>query len=368
MKKIFRKNIINKNFWNRKKVLVTGHTGFKGGWLSLWLKILGAKVSGYSLDPITKRNFFQQTGLKKIFYKDYRKNIQSIKDLTNSIELTKPEIIFHLAAQPQVLESFNKPLETIKNNVIGTTNLLEIARKKRFIKAVIVITTDKVYINSNTKISFKENFSLGGDDLYSSSKASADILSLSYIKSFFKKSNCNVATVRAGNCIGGGDWTKYRILTDSVTSFLENKQLVVRNPNYKRPWQHVLEPLAGYIILAQKLYSISGSNYVGAWNFGPSTKSHLTVYQFVKFLRKKMNSLSKIKLLHLKDIREKKSLYLNSKKANSKLKWRSLLNISETLNLTADWYLANYMKKNMLDYSAAQIRKYMQLINRKDFK
>ena len=246
--------MIKKNFWRGKKVLITGHTGFKGGWLSLWLKILGAKVIGYSLNPITKKNFFNEKKKKKIFKKDYRKNIKNIDDLSKCISTFRPQIVFHLAAQPQVLESYNEPLDTVKTNVIGTINLLEIARKKKFIKTIVIVTTDKVYKNLEKNIRFTENSPLGGDDVYSTSKASADIITLSYIKSFFKNSFCNIATVRAGNCIGGGDWTKFRILTDSVESFLNNKELVIRNPDAKRPWQHVLEPLAGYILLAQKLY------------------------------------------------------------------------------------------------------------------
>ena len=223
--------MIKKNFWRGKKVLITGHTGFKGGWLSLWLKILGAKVIGYSLNPITKKNFFNETKIKKIFKKDYRKNIKNIDDLSKCISTFRPQIVFHLAAQPQVLESYNEPLDTVKTNVIGTINLLEIARKKKFIKTIVIVTTDKVYKNLEKNIRFTENSPLGGDDVYSASKASADIITLSYIKSFFKNSFCNIATVRAGNCIGGGDWTKFRILTDSVEAFLNNKLTSVTIPN-----------------------------------------------------------------------------------------------------------------------------------------
>ena len=356
--------MIDKKFWKQKKVLVTGHTGFKGGWLSLWLHILGAKVVGYSLDPITKKNFFNSTNIKKIFYKDFRKNIKNFKDLYHCIESTKPSIIFHLAAQPQVLESYNEPLDTIHTNVLGTTNLLEIARRKKFIKTVVIITTDKVYKNLNTKTRFKENDILGGDDIYSASKASADILSLSYAKSFPSKS-FNLTTVRAGNCIGGGDWTKYRILTDSVNAFNSKKKLVLRNPNYKRPWQHVFEPLAGYIILAQKTFTSKSKKFLGAWNFGPSVKNHLTVFQFAKLFRKKMKSNSKIILLNIKDKREKITLDLNSNKARKTLGWKSFLNIKKTLQITAEWYLADKNKKNMLNFSANQLKDYTDLINNK---
>jgi CDP-glucose 4,6-dehydratase len=356
--------MIDKNFWRGKKVLVTGHTGFKGGWLSIWLNFLEARIVGYSLDPITKKNFFGETNIKKIFIKDYRKNIQNIKDLTECIHTFKPEIIFHLAAQPQVLESYNQPLETIKTNVIGTANLLEIVRKLKYVKAVVIITTDKVYKNLNKDIKFKEDATLGGDDIYSSSKASADILTASYEKSFFKNST-NLASVRAGNCIGGGDWTKFRILTDSVNAFSKNKKLKLRNPSYKRPWQHVLEPLAGYLLLAKKLYSKNGSKYNGSWNFGPTTKKHLSVFEFAKLLKKKMNSVSKIILLKHEDNKEKYTLDLNSAKAKNFLNWKPLLNIEKTLSLTADWYVASKSKKNMYKFSLEQIKIYSNLINKK---
>ena len=356
--------MIDKRFWIGKKVLITGHTGFKGGWLSLWLKYLGAKITGYSLNPITKKNFFNSTKLKKIFYKDFRKNIKSIKDLTKCIDTSRPQIIFHLAAQPQVLESYNQPLDTVNTNVVGTANLLEIVRKRKFVKVVIIITTDKVYKNINKNIKFKENSALGGDDIYSASKASADLITLSYIKSFFNNSVCNVATARAGNCIGGGDWTKFRILTDSMQAFLNNRKLVIRNPKAKRPWQHVLEPLAGYILLAQKLYGKQGFKFSRAWNFGPKRQNHLTVIRFTKVIRSKLNSKSKILIQRKKDKREKMSLDLDSKKANRKLKWKSFLNLNKTISLTTDWYLANKQKKDMFKISLKQINDFMNSFNK----
>ena len=274
--------MINKKFWKNKRVLITGHTGFKGGWLSVWMKILGAKISRYSLNPLTKKNFFESTKIKKIFIKDFRKNIKDYKKLEECIIKTKPEIIFHLAAQPQVLESFANPLDTIVTNVIGTSNLLEIIKKYKFIKSVVIITTDKVYKNNEKKIKFSENDHLGGDDLYSASKACADIISQSYYKSFFKNSGCGIATARAGNCIGGGDWTKFRILTDATEAFLENKKLNIRSPYSTRPWQHLLEPLYGYIILAQKIFGNQNKKYSSSWNFGPARQTNIKVIDLSK--------------------------------------------------------------------------------------
>ena len=293
------------NFWKNKKVLVTGHTGFKGGWLSLWLYILGAKIAGYALNPKTKKNFFNILNLKKIFTTDVRKNIQSISEIKKLIKKFKPEIIFHLAAQPQVLESYLNPLDTIKTNVIGTANILEISKKFNFIKAIVIITTDKVYRNFNKNVRFVEEFPLGGDDIYSSSKASADLISQSYIKSFFKKNHCNIGIARAGNCIGGGDWTKFRILTDSSNSFLSNKKLYLRNPKSIRPWQHVFEPLDGYMLLAEKLYKKKGKLFTEPWNFGPKEKKHITVKQFAENYRKALSSSSKIEVKKSKEKKEK---------------------------------------------------------------
>ena len=355
--------MINKSFWKNKKVLITGHTGFKGGWLSIWLKMLGARIAGYSINPVTKKNFFDSTKLKKIFEKDYRKNIQNYKNLNYCINQFKPEIIFHLAAQPQVLESFNKPYETIMTNVMGTSNLLEIVKKNKIVKSLVIITTDKVYKNIENKKRFSENDSLGGDDLYSSSKASADLISLSYYKSFFAKKSCGMATVRAGNCIGGGDWTKYRILTDASESFFKNKPLKIRNPNSRRPWQHVLEPLLGYIIVAEKVFGNKKSIYNTAWNFGPGRKVHINVLTFAKIFKTKMKSKSKLIISKKKDTREKMTLDLDSKKAKKILKWKPFLSIEQTLQLTADWYLAYKNKKNMFDFTKLQINKFMKIFN-----
>ena len=355
--------MINKKFWKNKRVLITGHTGFKGGWLSVWMNILGAKLSGYSIDPITKKNFFNSTNIKKIFINDYRKKIQDYKSLEKCIKRTKPEIIFHLAAQPQVLESFKNPLETVNTNVVGTLNLLEIVRKYKFIKSVVIITTDKVYKNNDKKIKFSENDHLGGDDLYSASKACADIISLSYFKSFFKKSNCGIATARAGNCIGGGDWTKFRILTDAAEAFLKDKKLNIRNPNTIRPWQHLLEPLFGYIILAEKIFGNQQQKYCSAWNFGPVRKTNVKVISFAKILRLQMKSKSKLVLSKKIDNKEKKNLDLDSKKANKELGWKSFLTINDTLKLTAEWYMANHQKKNMYKFTCRQIEEFLKLQN-----
>ena len=348
-------------FYKNKKVFITGHTGFKGLWLTSTLLTLGAKITGYSLKDNKILNY------KK--YSDYQKvnnifaDILDFKKLEKTLTKFKPQIIFHLAAQPQVLESFENPLDTVATNVMGTSNLLEISRKYKFIKSIIIITTDKVYQNNDRKIKFSETDHLGGDDLYSASKACADITSLSYFKSFFKNSNCGIATARAGNCIGGGDWTKHRILTDATEAFLKNKNLLIRNPNTTRPWQHLLEPLLGYIILAEKIFGNKNKKYCTSWNFGPARKTNVKVVSFAKILKSKMKSTSKLILNKKIDKREKKNLDLNSNKANKELNWKSFLSISDTLKLTAEWYLANHQKQDMYNFTCKQIQKFLTIKN-----
>ena len=246
---------MNKKFWKNKKILITGNTGFKGGWLSVMLHTVGSKVSGFALDPVGKNNFFNNVKVKKILKNDFRHDIIDINFLKKSIKKIKPEIIFHLAAQSSVIESFKSPTQTIKSNVLGTANIMEAIKSDSNVKCLIIITTDKVYQNYKTKKLFSENSQLGGDDVYSGSKASCEIIVNSYRKSFFQNSNCKIATVRAGNCFGGGDWTKDRIVKDALECFSSNRNLVLRMPDATRPWQHVIEPLYGYMLLAEKLCS-----------------------------------------------------------------------------------------------------------------
>ena len=254
---------MKKIFWKNKKVLITGHTGFKGSWLVLILHALGAKIYGYALNPVTKPNLFDSLNLKKYLEKDYRANILNQKKLKFVLEKIKPSILIHLAAQSEVLESYKFPKKTIETNIIGTINILELIKKNKFLKSAIIVTTDKVYLNLEKKLSFNEGSKLGGTDIYSSSKAAVEILTSSYTKSFFKNHKCKIATVRSGNCIGGGDWSRNRILKDCVTSFAKNKNLIVRSPESTRPWQHVIEPLVGYLKLSEKLFFDKKEKYVG---------------------------------------------------------------------------------------------------------
>lgn len=354
-----------KNFFKNKRVLITGHTGFKGSWLTLMLSSYGAKIYGYALNPISRPNFFDGLKLSKYLVKDYRENILDLNKLKSVIKKNKPEIIFHLAAQSSVLVSYNKPIDTIKTNVIGTINLLEALRDNKSAKSIIIATTDKVYLNLEEKKPFKENDNLGGHDIYSGSKAACEISVQSYSKSFFKNRNCNIATVRSGNCIGGGDWTKDRIIKDCAESFLNKKKLIIRYPNATRPWQHVMEPLFGYIKLSENLYK--NKKFEGSWNFGPKRKSNLRVLEVAKFAKKILNSNSKIKIKK-SPFYESTNLSLDSRKSLKLLKWETLLNAKLALKLSFDWYKNHKINRNkneIIKFTFDQIAYYKRLIKKK---
>ena len=349
---------MNKNFWKNKRVLITGHTGFKGGWLTLILSNLKSRIVGYALDPISKPNLFDDLKLTKFLQADFREDILNIKKLDSVIKKFKPQIIFHLAAQSSVLVSYENPVSTIKTNVIGTTNVLEVLKKCKSVKSAIIVTTDKVYLNLEQRKKFKELDHLGGYDVYSGSKASCEVLTQSYLKSFFQKSKCNMATVRSGNCIGGGDWTKDRIVKDCAESFVFNKTLTIRSPKATRPWQHVIEPVFGYIRLAEKLYF--QKKYSGAWNFGPNLKNNLNVKKVADFGKKILKSKSEIKIQKQKYY-ESKNLSLDSSKALKYLNWKTHLNSKEALKLAFEWYKFYYQNKNIkkvLKLTFDQIKNY----------
>tara|TARA_B100001057_G_C22731329_1_gene903911 strand:- start:223 stop:1290 length:1068 start_codon:yes stop_codon:yes gene_type:complete len=343
-------------FWKNKRVFITGHTGFKGSWLTLLLHSLGAKVVGFALNPISKPSFFDDLNLGKYLVKDIRQNINDLSKLKRAIKNFQPSIVFHLAAQSSVLVSYQKPLETIYSNVVGTTNLLESIKRVKSVKSVIIVTTDKVYLNLEKKKKFKENSRLGGFDLYSSSKAACDIISQSYIKSFYSKVNCGISIVRSGNCIGGGDWTKDRIIKDCAESFAKNKRLIIRSPNATRPWQHVLDPIFGYLKLSKK--NFNSRKFNGAWNFGPNLKNNLKVKHIVLIGKKIFNSNSKIYLKKRK-FYESENLALDSSKAKKLLNWTTKVSDKKSLNMTFEWYKLFYKSKNkndLLNLSSNQIK------------
>tara|TARA_B100000927_G_scaffold231352_1_gene191387 strand:- start:166 stop:1242 length:1077 start_codon:yes stop_codon:yes gene_type:complete len=347
-----------KNFWKNKKVFLTGHTGFKGTWLTIMLNMLEAKVAGYSLRP-KKLSLFNQTKCSKLLKNNYFLDVNNLNTLKKKIKKTKPDIIFHLAAQPLVTLSFKKPVDTFQTNVIGTLNLLEAAKNVKSVKSVVIITTDKVYKVNTTSKSYVETDELGGKDPYSASKACSEILTNSYVLSFLNHSNLmTVSTARSGNVIGGGDYSKDRLVPDILESFNKNKILAVRNPDHVRPWQHVIEPLYGYLLLAEKQFLNQLSNLDHSWNFGPKKKSFISVKQVInKFRKKKL--IKKILIKKNKNI-ETKILTLNSNKASKYLNWNQKWDIDQTLQKIIEWNNIVNKKKNYREICENQIKEYLK--------
>ena len=331
-----------KKFWKKKRVFITGHTGFKGSWLCIVLNHLGSKIIGYSLRP-EKNSLFNKSKILKNLSSNHFSDINNIIKLKKALKKTKPEIIFHLAAQPLVIESYKKPLETFSTNMIGTANLLESIKEIKSIKSVVIITTDKVYKINKKNIEYDEVNQLGGFDPYSSSKVGAEIIVNSYIRSFFNKTKLKfkISTARAGNVIGGGDFSKNRLVPDIIKAINNNKKLIIRNPNQIRPWQHVLDPLMGYMCLAEKQYKNKIKDSNNCWNFGPDKKSFKKVIDIVNYIKKINKFDHNVKIS--KHYKETEVLKLNSTKAKKVLGWSSKLSIKDTLNKTIEWN--NLVKK-----------------------
>ncbi|MFA5997319.1 MAG: CDP-glucose 4,6-dehydratase [Candidatus Paceibacterota bacterium] len=350
-------------FYKNKKVLITGHTGFKGAWLTQILLNWGAEVVGISLKPNTTPSLFEVLNQEKNI-KNYFVDIRDIDALKKFFKDEQPEIVFHLAAQAIVRTSYDDPIDTISTNVMGTANFLEATRETKSVKSAVVITTDKVYDNKEWHHAYRENDPLGGYDPYSSSKAAADIISSSYIQSFFNPKDFGgkhatlVAITRAGNVIGGGDWAEYRLIPDIIRAvYHEGKDVIIRNPESIRPWQHVLEPLAGYLELGQGLYE-GRTDLSGAWNFGPNNESFHNVKSLVEGSKE---ILGKGGYQIIPDIskHEASLLKLDINKAIALLDWAPKLNFQETLNLTFDWYKNYYdNKEDVVEFTNKQINNF----------
>ncbi len=356
-----KKNELKKIFKN-KRIVVTGHTGFKGSWLSYWLIKNGAKVIGVSKNIPTNPSHYRNLNLKKKI-KEYFLKIEDINKLKNVIKKINPDFIFHLAAQSLVKKSFLDPIDTWKSNTFGTLSLLESLRLLKKKVVVILITSDKSYKNLELDRGYKENDILGGEDPYSGSKGATEILINSYIKSYFDKKNCNIsiAVARAGNVIGGGDWSPDRLIPDCIRSWSKGKKVLIRNPHSTRPWQHVMEVIYGYMILAIKLKK--NKNIHGeVFNFGPSIKNKMRVIDIVKRMRINWKKVSWKILKKNKNFKESKLLQLNSKKAKKKLNWNCILSTAETINFVTSWYKNFYTKKNNLALTSKQIETYEKLI------
>jgi CDP-glucose 4,6-dehydratase len=329
--------VMTSSFWKNKRVLITGHTGFKGGWLAVWLSSLGADVHGFSLIPDSNPSFFNAVELEKRITSSVIGDIRDLSLLKSSIDQAMPCIIFHLAAQPLVIKSYQSPLETYDTNVIGTANLLETARLNDGVKVVVNVTTDKCYENNEWIWPYRETDKLGGFDPYSSSKACSEIITEAYRKSFFANQNVGVATARAGNVIGGGDWSENRLLPDFMRAFFsETKNVTIRNSNATRPWQHVLEPISGYLRLAERLYR-NPSKYSGPWNFGPNHDSVKTVREVLEYLCGKCSGMS-LKFLEAGRLHEAQLLSLDISKSRAGLEWAPLWTIEKSLDQTLQWY------------------------------
>ena len=326
-----------------KRVLVTGNTGFKGSWLCLWLQKMGAKVYGIAKEPITELSHFEL--LKSDYSNDYV-DINDFSLLEQSITSFSPEIIFHLAAQPIVRQSYLDPLETFNTNILGTANILEISRKCPELKAIINVTTDKCYQNKEQNYYYKEEDALGGHDPYSSSKACSEIitqsmrLSMFPIEKYGAEHSVLIATARAGNVIGGGDWSADRLIPDLVTKANKNNTTVIRSPRAIRPWQHVLESLSGYLLIGKELL-LGNKNASGAWNIGPEMDANLSVEQIIENAKRTWMDI-KVDLLPINELHEAELLMLDNNKIKSILKWDSVWNAELAIEKTINWYKTYY--------------------------
>ena len=343
-------------FFKKKKIFITGHTGFKGSWLTYILYLSGAKIIGYSLKPKNKHDNFYLLGLDKKI-KNYYYDVRDEVNLNSKIKKFKPDIIFHLAAQSLVKDSYKIPKFTFTTNIIGTLNILETIKDVKSVKSVVIVTSDKCYRNYEKKEGYSETDELGGQDPYSASKAAAENIFYSYRKSFYeRKTNIGLVSARAGNVIGGGDWSKDRIIPDFIKSIIFNKKFVLRSPKATRPWQHIFDLLNGYLILSKKIYN--NNKYNGSWNFGPN-KSHVTVQDVIFKLIKIMNIKKKIFIKSDKKYKEAGLLSLKIDKSKKLLKWRPRLSFAQTIEMTAKWYQC-YLgdKKNIDKYSKKQVENY----------
>jgi CDP-glucose 4,6-dehydratase len=350
--------LITKVFWSGKRVFLTGHTGFKGSWLALWLQRLGAEVTGYALTPPTDPNLFSLAQVYNVL-RDIRGDICDLHKLQNAMAEAEPEIVIHMAAQALVRRSYDDPVETYASNVIGTVNLLEAVRHTCGVRAVLNVTSDKCYENREWLWGYRENEAMGGFDPYSSSKACAELVTTGYRKSYFSNTLTAVASARAGNVIGGGDWARDRLVPDMVRAALGGHTAIVRNPGAVRPWQHVLEPLSGYLMLAERLF-VEGQKFAEGWNFGPLDNDAKPVESIAEQLASLWDRIS-WERGDASNPHEAHNLKLDCTKARERLGWMPRLSLRQALAWTIDWYQAYADGSDMQRLTGEQIENYIGL-------
>jgi len=353
------KGNVNPSFWRGKKVFVTGHTGFKGSWLSLWLQDMGAVVKGYALETNTTPSLFTEAKVGQNMDSEIG-DIRDLNFIVKSMMSFNPEVLIHMAAQPLVRLSYQEPVLTYETNVMGTVNVLEAARKCTNLKAIVSVTTDKCYENKEWEWGYRENEPMGGHDPYSSSKGCAELVTTAYRKSFFNKNNSAfLASARAGNVIGGGDWSDDRLIPDILKAFEKSEPVIVRNPMATRPWQHVLEPLSGYLVLAQHLYE-GGSDYTEGWNFGPKDEDCKPVSWILNKMVTKWGKGASWELDKNNNPHEAGYLKLDCSKAAMQLNWRPKWNLEDTLESIIIWHQHYLSGKNIQEQCLLEIAKFQK--------
>ena len=352
---------MNQEFWKDKKVLVTGHTGFKGGWTCLLLNKFNSEVFGLSLEAKGNTNFYQAAKVSSAMSQEFFQDINDFKAVNNIISEIAPDVIIHMAAQSLVKESYENPIATFTTNIIGTVNLFEAIRQLKNECAIVNVTSDKCYENQEWHWPYREDEPMGGHDPYSCSKGCSELVTNSYRNSFFTSSNIKLASGRAGNVIGGGDWAENRLIPDIFRAHEKNDPIIIRSPDAIRPWQFVLEPVAGYLLLAEKLY-LEGEQYSEGWNFGPSENSVQTVLWIVKYFLAQLSSSCEIKVEDAK-LHEAKLLKLDWNKAKAELGWMPRMDINSCLSWTAQWYAAYQNGSDMHAFSLDQLDQFIALKN-----
>ena len=348
---------VHKSFWKNKRVIITGHTGFKGSWLSLWLNFLEAKVTGYALNPFTNPNLFSLLGIKKNI-SDHRDNIRDLSSLISVIKSSEPRIIIHLAAQSLVRKSYKDPVGTFATNVMGMVNLMEAARSCDSVRVILVVTSDKCYENREIDYGYRETDTIGGHDPYSCSKGCAELVTSAFRRSFFENGSAvAIASARAGNVIGGGDWAADRIVPDAMRAFNENQILMVRNPGAVRPWQHVLDPLSGYMTLCEKMWN-HPSKFSEGWNFGPADENVRTVGEVTDRISELWGDHAAWERSNVDHPHEATLLKLDITKAKKQLGWKPKWDLDTALEKTVSWYKSYYNGQDVGEMSLKQIEEY----------